>query len=228
MKARFRSRTGDTKKIWRPCHSAAVARLGIAASAIIVAAFAATAGQDWIAAGAKDGVALAFRDDPNLDAREVRAIAEIPHAAERVVRIVCDFTQQLDPDVREARILSGDLNTRYSIYLRYAPRYVVVAARDVVIDVRRHAGGCSWSDDATRSERRRDTVRMPLLRGSWLVESIDAARARVTYQIAVNPGGRIPGWLVRRGAAGALPGVIKRVSQCLDAATAANVRCSAK
>ena len=185
-------------------------------------------GQEWVAGGTEDGVALAFRDDPRLGAREMRAIAELPHAADRIVATVCDFTQELDPDVREATILSGDLNTHYVIYLRYAPRYVVVAARDVVIDVRRHAGGCSWSEDATGRERRQDTVRMPLLRGSWSVESIAPTRSRVTYQIAVNPGGRIPQWLVRRGAAGALPDVIRRVSRCLDVATAMNVRCSAK
>ena len=225
MKARFRSRTGDTKKIWRPCDSAALARIGISAIGMIVAAVAAAASQDWIAAGSRDGVALAFRDDLRLEAREVRAIAEMPHAAQRIVAVVCDFTQPLDPDVRESKILSGDLNTRYAIYLRYAPRYVVAAARDVVIDVRRHAGGCSWSEDATGSERRQDTVRMPLLRGSWSVESLDSSSSRVTYQIAVNPGGRIPRWLVRRGAANALPRVIERVNQCLAGASS---RCSAK
>jgi hypothetical protein len=183
-------------------------------------------GQNWIAGGTEDGVTLAFRDDPQLGGREMRAIAEMPHASERIVSVVCDFTQPLDPDVREAKILSGDVNTRYSIYLHYAPRYVVVAARDVVIDVRRHAGGCSWSEDAAGSERPRDAVRMPLLRGSWLVESIDAMRARVTYQIAVNPGGRIPKWLVRRGAAAALPRVIERVNRCLARLSAANSRCS--
>ena len=180
-------------------------------------------GQEWVAGGTKDGVVLEFRDDPRLAAREMRAIAELPHAGGRIVAIVCDFTQELDPDVREVKVLSGDVNTRYSIYLRYAPRYGIVAARDVVIDVRRDARGCSWSEDAAVSEPRRDTVRMPLLRGSWLVESVDATRARVTYQIAVNPGGRIPKWLVRRGAADALPRVIERVNQCL---TSANNRCS--
>jgi hypothetical protein len=197
--------------------------VGLVTAGLITAA--PVAAQEWVAGGTEDGVVLAFRDDPRLGVREMRAIAELPHAGERIVAIACDFTQQLDPDVREATLLSGDLNTRYSIYLRYAPRYIVVAARDVVIDVRRHAGGCSWSEDATVSERRRDTLRMPLLRGSWLIESIDAGRARVTYQIAVNPGGRIPRWLVRRGAAGALPRVIERINQCLASASG---NCSAQ
>ena len=179
------------------------------------------ASQDWVPSGVKDGVALAVRDVPSLDAREVRAIAEIPHAAERILPIVCDFTQTLDPDVREAKILSGDVSTRYSIYLRYAPRYVVVAPRDVVIDVRRESNGCTWSEIAGPMERRAGTVRMPLLRGSWVVEALEPSQARVTYQIAVKPGGSIPGWLVRRGAASALPRVIEQVTRCLSSTTAA-------
>jgi hypothetical protein len=184
------------------------------------------ASQDWVASGVKDGVAVAFRDVPGLDAREVRAIAELRHAAERVLPIVCDFTQPLDPDVREAKILSGDIGTRYIIYLRYAPRYVVVAARDVVIDVRRDANGCSWSEVAESTERRPGTVRMPLLRGSWVVEALEPSRSRVTYQVAVKPGGSIPRWLVRRGAAGALPRVIEQVSRCLAGASPDGGRCS--
>src|SRR5688572_1918010 len=139
---------------------------------IAIAVTAVRASQDWVPSGARDGIAVAFRDVPSLDAREVRAIAEIPHAAERILPIVCDLTQTLDPDVREARILSGDVSTRYSIYLRYAPRYVVVAPRDVVIDVRRESNGCTWSEIAGPMERRSGTVRMPLLRGAWVVEAL--------------------------------------------------------
>ena len=187
-----------------------------AAAAMTIALAPAAASQEWVAAGARNGVALAYRDAPRLGAREVRAIADMPHTAERIIAVVCDFTQRLDPDVREARILTGDVNTRYSVYLRYAPRYVVVAARDVVIDVRREPDGCAWSEQPDRAHTHAGTVRMPLLRGSWSVVPLDATRARVTYQIAVDPGGRIPGWLVRRGAARALPRVIERVGRCLE------------
>ena len=154
----------------------------------------------------------------------MRAIAELPHPASRIVAIVCDFTQTLDPDVRETRIVSGDLQSSYEIYLRYAPRYMVVAARDVVINVERRADGCSWSERNGVVAERPGVVRMPLLRGSWTVEPHDA-RARVHYQIAVKPGGRIPGWMVRRGAASALPDVIDRVRRCLERTSSAGERC---
>jgi hypothetical protein len=101
--------------------------------------------------------------------------------------------------------------------LRYAPRYLVVSARDVVIEVRREGNGCTWREVADRMPAQSGAVRMPLLRGSWVIEAMDPSRSRVTYQIAVRPGGRIPAWMVRRGAAGALPDIIARVARCLAA-----------
>jgi hypothetical protein len=100
--------------------------------------------QDWTPAGTKDGVVLHYRDDAALDAREVRAVAELPHPADRIIALVCDFTQTPDPGIREKRILSGNVAERYEVYLRYAARFMVVSPRDVVIDVRRDAGGCAW------------------------------------------------------------------------------------
>jgi hypothetical protein len=199
----------------------------IAAVALLAGSIGLRASQasTWTDAGTRSGVTLTFRDDPRLNAREVRAVAELPHASSRIIPIVCDFTQTLDPDVREARVLSGEINSRYEVYLHYAPQYLVVSARDVVIDVRRADGGCTWSEVADRVTSPSGTVRMPLLRGAWTVEAIDASRSRVTYQIVVKPGGSIPGWMVRRGAAGALPDVIARVSRCLSNPALPDGRC---
>jgi hypothetical protein len=200
-------------------------RVIVGVVAIVAAAAVAMAGQVWMPAGSKDGVQLAFRDDPALDAREMRAVAEIPHSAARIVSVVCDFTQPLDPDVRESKIISGDLQSNYEIYLRYTSRFMIVAGRDVVIDVQRQEHGCSWTERNGVVAERSGTVRMPLLRGSWTVEALEPDRSRVTYQIAVNPGGSIPGWLVRRGASSALPDVISRVTRCLSRTSSTGGRC---
>jgi hypothetical protein len=181
--------------------------------------------QGWTAAGIKNGVTLVFRDDPQLDARQVRAVAELPHPPDQIIPVVCDFTQLLDPDTRETRVLSGEIGGRYEIYLRYASRYLVVSARDVVLDVRRQANGCAWSEVAGRVPPQSGAVRMPLLRGSWTVEPIETSRSRVTYEIAVRPGGSIPGWMVRRGAVSALPGIIARVARCLSSSPGPDGRC---
>jgi ribosome-associated toxin RatA of RatAB toxin-antitoxin module len=177
---------------------------------------------DWISAGTKDGVTLAFRDDPLLDAREVRATSELPFPPALIFPVVCDFTnyRELVPGVTEATLLEGRSPTDYAIYLRYAPRYLVVAARDVVVHVRGGSDApgtfaCSWSEVVDRLARRKGTVRMPLLRGTWTVETLGDGRSRVTYQLTAAPGGRIPGWLVRKGAVQAMPEVIENVRERL-------------
>ena len=202
-----------------------VARLSMLLLFAAMTVDAAQPDQAWTDAGIKNGVALSFRDDPLLNAREVRAVAELPHPPGRIIPVVCDFTQALDPDTRETRVLSGEIGGRYEIYLRYAPRYLVVSARDVVLDVRREGNGCAWSEVAGRVPPQSGNVRMPLLRGSWTVEQLDASRSRVTYQIAVRPGGSIPGWMVRRGAVSALPEILQHVARCLSSAESPDGRC---
>jgi ribosome-associated toxin RatA of RatAB toxin-antitoxin module len=189
---------------------------------LVRASVAATGNSDWTSAGTKDGVTLAFRDDPVLAAREVRATSELPFPAALIFSVVCDLTHynELVPGVTEATLLEGTSPTEYEVYLRYAPRFVVVAARDVVLRVRGGADapgtfGCSWSEVADRLAERKGTVRMPLLRGTWTLETLDGRRSRVAYQLAADPGGRIPGWLVRKGAVQAMPEVIENVRQRL-------------
>jgi ribosome-associated toxin RatA of RatAB toxin-antitoxin module len=176
----------------------------------------------WTAAGTTRGVTLAFRDDPELEVREVRATTELPFPAARIFPLVCDFTHygSLVSGVQETKVLSGTAPTDYEIYLRYAPRFLVVAARDVVVRVQGQQGEggpsvCSWTNLNDSEPEREGVVRMPLLRGSWTIEPLDATRSRVVYQVAVNPGGRLPGWLVRRGAVSALPDVIEQVRRKL-------------
>ena len=117
-------------------------------------------------------------------------------------------------------MISGSAPSDCEIYVRYAPRFVVVSARDVVVHVEGQstpdgASTCHWTDLKGREAERRGVVRMALLRGSWTIEPLDGTRSRVVYQVAVNPGGRLPGWLVRRGAVKALPDVIEQVRRRL-------------
>ena len=177
----------------------------------------------WTAGGTTRGVTLEFRDDPQLEVREVRATTELAFPAARIFPLVCDFTHYglLASGVQETKMMSGTTPSDYEIYMRYAPRFVVVAARDVAVRVQGQStpdgsSGCQWTELKEREPERKGIVRMPLLRGSWTIEPLDAMRSRVVYQVAVNPGGRLPGWLVRRGAVSALPDVIEQVRRRLE------------
>lgn len=176
----------------------------------------------WTTAAARNGIALAYRDNPTHDAREVRATVEVVAPTERVFAIVCDFREYhtLVDGVEEARVLSGTIPSDYEFYFRYAAQYLIVDARDVVVRVqsRSDANGsrsCQWSEVAGRMPEQRGVVRMPLLRGSWTIEPLGAGRSRVVYQVAARPGGMIPGWLVRSGALSAIPDVVERLRERL-------------
>jgi hypothetical protein len=126
-------------------------------------------------------------------------------------------------------VISGTAPSDYEVYMRYAPRFLVVSARDVVVHVQGQStpdgsSRCHWTDLKDREPERRGVVRMPLLRGSWTIEPLDVTRSRVVYQVAVNPGGRLPSWLVRRGAVRALPDVIEQVRRRLGQESPARSR----
>ncbi len=192
-------------------------------SLLVLVSLAQAAASGWTSAGTRGGVTLAFRDDPQLDVREVRATTELSFPAARIFPLVCDFThyRSLVSGVQETRMMSGTAPSDYEIYMRYAPRFLVVAARDVVVQVQGQSSPdgssrCHWAELKDRAPERKGIVRMPLLRGSWTIDPLDVTRSRVVYQVAVNPGGRLPGWVVRRGAVGALPDVIEQVRRRLE------------
>ena len=203
-------------------------RLALAASvsALVAASCSGAAAQEsgWTDAGTKRGVALAFRENPAYGAREVRATTELPFSAAQVADVACDFPSYpaFVPGILEATLLEGNSGSDYVVYIRYSPRFLVIAARDVILQVHREADPdgvfrCSWSGLQDRLPARSDAVRMPLNTGSWTLEPLGDSRARVVYQVAVKPGGRLPDWLVRWGTARALPEVMEVVQKRLAA-----------
>ena len=217
---RHRTLVGSPRACCPPTARTARVRLG---PLFLLVSLAQAAAGGWTASGTTRGVTLAFRDDPQLEVREVRATTELAFPAARIFPLVCDFThyRSLVSGVEETKMLAGAPPSDYEIYMRYAPRLLVISARDVVVRVQSQStpdglSRCDWTDLKEREPAREGIVRMPLLRGSWTIEPLDARRARVVYQVAVNPGGRLPGWLVRRGAVGALPAVIDEVRRRLE------------
>ena len=174
--------------------------------------------QGWTAAGITNGVTLTFRDDPQLNARQVRAVAELPHAPGLIIPVVCDFTQILDPTRARPRSLRRDRRPlrdlsalRTTLHGRVGSRRG--ARRSTAGQRLRVVGGRRAYPAATR-RRAHGAV-------AWIVavEPIDSSRSRVTYQIAVRPGGSIPRWVVRRGAVSALPEVIGTCSLFIEPGT---------
>jgi len=176
----------------------------------------------WVDAGLRDGVRLSSRENPALGAFEVRAEKELPIAARALFAVVTDYGryQEFMPGILSNRIFPGEAPARFDVYMLYSPQFVVVRARDVVLQVELlPAAGTNavwtshWKNMGARVAERPDAVRMPLNVGSWTIEDLGPGRSRVTYQVAVRPGGWIPDWMVRWGAARALPEVLELVAK---------------
>jgi hypothetical protein len=172
----------------------------------------------WEDVGVREGVHLYQRDVTALHAIEVRAVAETDAPAEDVFEVVADYGRypEFMPGILEAKVMEEESGTR-EVYMRYKPQFLIIAARDVDLRVRLTPAPVAglapsrseWENIEGRFPARPDTVRMPLNKGSWTIEPFDSnRRARLTYQVMVKPGGSIPDWLVRWGAASALPEVM--------------------
>lgn len=195
--------------------------LVVAACAIVTA----TQAPEWTPAGVTNGIAVDYRDNKELDAREVRATAEMPATVERLFPMVCDFStfSTWADGIEEARLVSGTIPAKYDFYFRYKGRFLIVSSRDVVVRVEggaraNGAFGCEWSEVTGVVPERNGSVRMPLFRGSWTIEPVESpggGRSRVVYQAAVRPGGSVPDGLVRQGAVTELREVIEQLRRRL-------------
>ena len=92
---------------------------------------------DWTAAGTSRDVTLAFRDDSRLAVREVRAMTELPFPRPAFSRscVTSRTTDRSCPVFARRRCWWAPHHRTTRSHLRYAPRFLVVSARDVVVHV---------------------------------------------------------------------------------------------
>jgi hypothetical protein len=172
--------------------------------------------------GVQDGVHLFSRVSPTLNAFEVRAERTLSFPAQLIYEVVTDYGryQEFMPGIVSATLFQVTNTNELDVYMRYSPQFVVVRARDVELQVTLQPGlesqatwRSAWKNITGRAPERSDSVRMPLNVGSWSISPISANSSRIVYQVAVRPGGWIPDWMVRWGAARALPEVIQIVER---------------
>jgi hypothetical protein len=206
---------------------------------VLLAALPASAGAPgvevlWEDGGVREGVHVFQRENAALQAREVRAVADMDVSSSEVIAVVMDYTNYPEflPGLMELRRIDDSHEGVAELYMRYRPRFVVIQARDVVLRVTvstpppgsADPWRADWEAEPDRLPEVPSTVRMPLNTGHWTVESLDGgARSRVTYQVAVKPGGSIPDWLVRWGAARALPELMHVVESRVKAVRPAHM-----
>lgn len=165
-------------------------------------------GPDWQQARNDKQMAIFFRDDAKLKAREINAITEMNAAPATIFHVVTDFDSyaKFMPYTKEVRVLERPAGNQAIIQTLVTPP--IGAWRDSVSTITMTPGTpenggvyrSEWLAKPNGAPLRKGIVRVQLNKGYWNLEPIDGGRrTRATYSILTNPGGNMPQWLINQG-----------------------------
>jgi hypothetical protein len=145
----------------------------------------------------QEGVKVYSRAVRGSNIREVQAFAVLDFPIEIISCLLNDIPGQAQwmPDVLESRLLEDDPLQPVQYTRIGAPR--PVSDRDVVIIsfIRQSEDRVVRSFHSTTHKDappKRGITRIPQTSGSWLLESVDGQKTKVTYQIHSDPGAHCP------------------------------------
>ena len=178
----------------------------MAAGLLVSTILAADDTENWEVIREKDGITVSRFAVEGRGFPILRAVGDVAGTPYEVLAILRDVQAHVHwrPDCVEARTIS-DIDAAHSIVYTRTNAPWPVSDRDVVLaneitfidpphQVRIDFSAVSDTDVPPRQ----GMVRMPRLQGYYLLESIDGNRSRVTYRLDVDPGGKLPDWLIRK------------------------------
>lgn len=167
----------------------------------------------WTKAAEDDGVRVEQRREPGSQVRELRAEGLVDAPPEACLAVVQDaaFFRRSMPFVEVAEVIGREGESITYFHTRVAPP--LCSARESTVRVRIEplaAPDIGWRQSWTIANEHGpapagDAILVPLSSGAWEFHSVDGGRrTRARYQMASDPGGELPGWLVDRGNASAV------------------------
>lgn len=169
-------------------------------------AFEATAAEpEWEELFEDEGITVWRREIPGTSLVEFRGRGDVEASIVRVAAVV----REDDRKVEWMKNCAGAATLQYGaagsgiVYNRTGSPAPFIDDRDIVLDVK---SAVSAADKTLRVDFAQTThpkmppvegvVRMPQLRGHWLLRQVGPNRTNVTYQVRADPGGSLPKWLV--------------------------------
>lgn len=185
-----------TLRRWRVDAGLAVVALAVLALAVALA----QTGDGFAPLREQDGVRLDAREQPARGYREYRGATTTPAGLDDVMAVLADVDVAEEWMGRCHDVERLEQRTsRVSVIYQVTDAPWPLADRDVVLRMRtrRERGDRARLDFAETTSPARPPVdglvRMPRVRGHYLVESLgDGAGCRIEYQLAADPGGRVP------------------------------------
>ncbi len=172
---------------------------------LLIAVFAALgAGQPtWELAKEKDGIKVYLADAENTSIKQFKVLAFIAASPKAIADAVSDIDNNYKwfENVEKASLVSRASANDF-IYKQVVNVPFPMQDREVVQRVVRTqlAGGVIRIDLKEKNDatpKNNDYVRMPMVRGYWLLKP-EKGGTQVEYSFLADPGGAIPGWLANQ------------------------------
>lgn len=160
---------------------------------------------DWEIVAETVGIVVSQRMVEGRRYPQLRAQGEVRGTADEILAVLLDVPayRQWVPDCAEATTLRRTGAWRRLIYTRTELPWPILD-REAIIDQEVFFVRASTlvkvefrAVPAPEVPRAGGTIRTNFAEGVYTIEALDADRSRVTYQVEADPGGAVPGWLVR-------------------------------
>jgi hypothetical protein len=160
---------------------------------------------EWEVVATKQGVEVSQQAVEGRSLPMFRGIGEVDGSPDQVLAVLQDVDKHVEwmPDTAEARLVRESEEAVWMYRLTDAPwpvsdRDVVVKSHLEIVEPEVEIHTFFEAVEVPEVPERRGVVRMPHLVGHWKLRAIAPGRSRVEYQVDVDPGGRLPGWLAAR------------------------------
>ena len=157
---------------------------------------------EWQTVATEQGVEVSQQPVEGRDLPMFRGVGDVEASLSDILEVIGDVAEHTRwmPDCAESRLLREEGDVLYVYRRTSAPwpvsdRDVVIRSRTEVIetDVEVHVYFEAVDEPAVAPDS--GAIRMPHLSGHYKLRALGPARTRVEYQVDVDPGGRLPGWL---------------------------------
>jgi hypothetical protein len=168
-------------------------------SVFILLFFASSSPNSWELRKNESGIKIHTRPVEGFDLKQFRGVITLNESIQKVERIICDIAKmpQWIPNCIEARQIKNDKGL--FLYYTITETPFPLDNRDVVNQFNFIRKDNSVKIEITAKPDylavNEDMVRIPYIKGFWLLEQVDHSKTKLTYQMLADPGGSIPTWL---------------------------------
>ncbi len=160
----------------------------------------------WTEIAREDGVAVSAWSPPDRLLPLLRAVTRIRATPYEIMAVIQDVGRHSEwmHNCSEARLLLRESESVAYFYTRndlpwpVADRDAVLRSEIVEVTPGRELRTTAASSDGVVVPEVRGVVRMPRLVGSYRLRASGDGITRVEYELDIDPGGRLPGWVAAR------------------------------